>query len=127
MPLMSRPASTTYASLTYITLGALTDVWSGVWFWYLREYAPASRLPFFFCYGFLLTGLVLLVIGLGMGQLGRAARSAELPPTEVTTSVARRDEIASENPSLAVTPATSAVAVNPPARGVPVVSLTAKQ
>ena len=102
MSLLSRPASTTYTSLTFVTVGALTDVWSGVWWWYLREYSPDSRLPFLFCYGFLLTGLVLFIIGLSIGQLGRAARSAELPPSEVTPSVALTEETAARNPNPAV-------------------------
>lgn len=65
---------TARVALIYITLGALTEIWSGVWFWYLRDHnPPASDFTWFLCYGFLLTGLALLVIGLLIHQVSRAA------------------------------------------------------
>ena len=72
-------------SLIYITLGALLDVWSGIWYWYLHSHADeVSQTSYFWCAGFFLTGLTLLIIGLALGQIGRAARHAELPPPEAT-------------------------------------------
>ena len=37
MPLLSNPSFAAKTSLTYITTGALLDVWAGVWYSYLRR------------------------------------------------------------------------------------------
>lgn len=66
------------ASLTYITIGALTEVWSGVWYWYMSKYPPQADSTWFWCWGFLLTGLALIIIGLAVGSIGRSARHAEV-------------------------------------------------
>ena len=72
-------------AVIYITLGAVTDVWSILWLIWMRSHPPASDGPNFWCWGFLLTGLTLILIGLGLGQIGRAARHAEAP-VDVTNS-----------------------------------------
>ena len=75
------PAART--ALLYITVGALMLVWTGIWYWWLTRHADAvPERTWYWCYGLLLTGLVLLVIGLALGRIGRAARHAELPPPE---------------------------------------------
>jgi hypothetical protein len=102
MPLLSKPSSSAYASLLYITVGALTDVWSGIWYWYMRNHPPDSPATWYWCYGFLLTGFVVLVIGLTIGPIGRAARHAELPPPEVTPTEATIQREAAAHPPLAV-------------------------
>jgi hypothetical protein len=81
---LSKPSGAARATLFYITLGAIMTVWSGIWFMYLRNYPPTHPFIRYLCYGFLTTGLVLLVIGLVLGPLSRWARHAELPPAEVT-------------------------------------------
>lgn len=124
MTLLTRPASTTYASLVYITIGALTVVWSGIWLWYLRDTAPHARATSYFAYGFLFTGVVVLGIGLAVGQIGRAARNAEIPPDSVVAAVAATDKTAAANPGVQVLPPGGAVlspavpnaATAPPAR-----------
>lgn len=70
---------TARAALVYITLGALTGLWSGVWLWYLygHEPPPADSV-WFLCYGSLLTGLALLVIGLLIHRVSVAGRKS--PP-----------------------------------------------
>jgi hypothetical protein len=115
MPLLSRPSFSAYAALMYITVGLLTDVWSGIWYWYLRNYEPADSTTWYWCYGFLLTGLALLVIGLLIGPIGRAARHAELPPHEVTPAEARtQQEAAARAPMIApANPAAPAVVAEP--------------
>lgn len=126
MALVTRPSSAAYTALVYVTAGALTDVWSGVWYVYLTRYPPDRDWVWYICYAFLLTGLVLLLIGLFLGRLGRAARHAELPPPEVTPAVARAQQeaaarapiIATTNP--AVPPGTPTPATAPPAVAVPV-------
>lgn len=91
MPVLSKPSPMAGASLVYITLGALIDVWSGIRMWYLREHAPSDDVQMYWCWGFLLTGTVLLLIGLAVGAIGRAARHAELPPPEVTPAEAQAE------------------------------------
>jgi hypothetical protein len=55
----------------------LTEVWSGVWYLYLGNHPPARGILWYYCYGLLLTGLVLLVIGLAAGRIARSPRRAE--------------------------------------------------
>jgi hypothetical protein len=91
MALLSKPSTAAKTALLYITIGLLVDIWCGIWYWYLRDHPPADEAVWYVCYGFLLTGLALLVIGLAIGPIGRAARHAELPPEEVTQAQANID------------------------------------
>jgi hypothetical protein len=68
-------------AVIYITVGALILVWSTVWYLYHR---PMTSPGSFWCAGFFLSGLVLLIIGLALGRIGRSAREAELPPDGVS-------------------------------------------
>lgn len=81
---MAQPHTKTSGSaltaVVYITLGALMDVWSGLWYVYLHRHQPANDTPYFWCCGFFLTGLTFILIGLALGRIGRAARHAEAPP-----------------------------------------------
>lgn len=86
MPLLSKPSTAASAAVMYVTVGALIDVWSGTWMWYMTQHAPSFAWAWYVCLGLLLTGLTLVVIGLGIGSIGRAARHAELPPPEVTAT-----------------------------------------
>ncbi len=85
--LVSRPSSLARSAFVYVTVGLLTDVWAGVWFAYLSRHQPPRDTYWYACYGLLLMGFTLFVIGLGLGRIGRAARVAELPPEEVTPAV----------------------------------------
>lgn len=99
MPLMSKPSSAAKTSLAYITLGALLVVWTVIWYFYLRN--TAADVPprtWYINYGLLATGLVLLVIGLAVGRIGRSARHAELPPPEATHQEAKIDQTAAARP-----------------------------
>src|SRR5262249_7361007 len=107
MPILSRPSSAARTALIYITLGALTLVWSGIWYWYLSK-PETNYSTWYWCYGFLLTGLVLLVIGFGLGRIGRAARHAELPPEEVTAAAVRSEQTTAARAPVA-TPVNQAV------------------
>lgn len=82
MPILSKPSGAARTAVTYVTIGALIEVWSIVWYIWLTQHASPERTEaaFYWCYGFLLTGLVLLAIGFALGRIGRAARHAELPP-----------------------------------------------
>jgi len=92
--LLSKPSTAAPATLFYITFGAIMTVWSGIWFLYLRNNPPAHQSISYICTGFLITGIVLLVIGFVLGPLSRWARTAELPPPEVTNSAIQADQTA---------------------------------
>jgi len=96
-PTLSKPSPAAPTSLFYITTGALTTVWAGIFFIYLRNNPPSHQLAYYICLGFLITGIVLLAIGLAVGPLSRFARHAELPPQEVTNAgVAQNDAAAAQ-------------------------------
>jgi hypothetical protein len=125
MPLLSKPSSAARMSLMYITIGALILIWSCVWYVWLYMNPPPGDFPhssFFICTGLVLTGIVLLVIGLALGRIGRAARHAELPPPEATSAVAQTDQTAAaKQPVLTANTA----GVPPPNPGAPVVAAPA--
>jgi hypothetical protein len=81
----SSPAQT---ALMYVTIGTLTLVWTGVWYLYLLNYPPATPGVSYWVGGLALSGLVLVVIGLAVGQIGRAARHAESPAAVVPPNTA---------------------------------------
>jgi hypothetical protein len=80
------PAART--ALIYVTAGALTMIWTAVWYVYLRNYPPESNVPYYYCAGLMASGFVLFLLGLGLGRIGRSAQSAELPPPELTAPTA---------------------------------------
>lgn len=120
MPILSNPSFAARTAVIYITTGALIDVWSGIWLWYLRNTHSEMHTSWYWCYGFLFTGLTLILIGCAIGRIGRSARNAELPPEEVTGAVAQAEQnaaarapmIAPVNPMMArpVMPNTAPVA-----------------
>ena len=71
------PASARMA-LVYVTVGALTIVWTVIWFLYLQHHQPVRESSWLWCLGFFLTGLTFLGIGLAVGHIGRAARQADI-------------------------------------------------
>jgi hypothetical protein len=112
---MSQPSAAAKWSLGYITIGALTLVWTLIWYWYLHARPEEVQLrTWYFCYGLLGTGAVVLVIGLAVGQIGRQARHAELPPPEVKSQEAKIDQTAAARP--VVMPAATPGAVVQPGR-----------
>jgi hypothetical protein len=116
MPVLSKPSAAARTALIYITVGALTVVWSVIWYVWLRNQAEVRAGTYYWCAGIFLTGLTLLVIGLALGRIGRAARHAELPPPEVTGIEARVDQnAAARAPMVApVNPAAPGLAANVP-------------
>lgn len=98
---LSKPSSASSTSLLSITIGTLVAIWSSVWYAVGR---PETKAGSIVCLGLLLTGIALLVIGLAVGQIGRAARSAELPPKEAVGTVARADLTQAANGTAAPAP-----------------------
>jgi hypothetical protein len=114
MPLLGKPSPAAFMAIVYITVGALIDVWTSIWYWYLRDHPPEQPGTYYWCAGFFLTGLTLLVIGLALGRIGRAARHAELPPSVETPPPGKTGPVA--GPSQIVIPTVQApsVPLNPP-------------
>jgi hypothetical protein len=112
MALLSRPSAAAKTALIYITTGALIVVWTGIWLYWLHRHPPGSEVTWYWAYGFLLTGATLLIIGFFLGQIGRAARHAELPPPEVIEAAKQADLNAAARAPLAI-PANPAVTAVP--------------
>ena len=98
MAMLTKPSAAAKLALAYITIGALLIVWTGVWFYYHYQHPdpPPDSFRQYLCTGLMLTGVTLLIIGLAVGRIGRAARHAELPPPEATPTVAKTDQIAAQ-------------------------------
>ena len=112
MPILSTPSGAFPIALIYITIGTLIDAWTIVALYF---YPPQTAWGNFWVAGFLATGSALLVIGLLLGRIGRAARSAELPPAEVTPDVSDAERKAAENPPvIASTPVPPPTFAEPP-------------
>ncbi len=82
----SQLATAGRAALIYITVGAFTVIWAGVWYVYLINNPPAEG-AYYWCTGFLVTGLTMVLIGLGLGMISRSARHVDLPPAGVPLAV----------------------------------------
>jgi hypothetical protein len=113
MPVMSKPSPAARTALVYITVGTLAVIWTIIWHFYLRNYPPETDVPYYFCYGFLVSGIALVVIGLAVGQIGRSARHAELPPPEVTPTEAQIDQTAAARAPMVAPVNPAAPVVNP--------------
>jgi hypothetical protein len=96
MPILTQPAFGPRTALIYVTVGALIDVWTLVWY-FTRERALTGTEQFWVI-GLILTGLTFVLLGLFLGQLGRAARRAEMPPPEVAQAEANIQNTAAANP-----------------------------
>jgi hypothetical protein len=115
MPLSANPAAR--SALTYITVGALMDVWAGVWYWYMHSVQDGNRdgTWWYICIGLLLSGAVLIAIGLLIGRIGREARDADTPPAPaVDAQLTANARAANANAATAAN-----IAANAPAAGTP--------
>jgi hypothetical protein len=126
MALLTKESSAAWAALAYITVGALMVVWTVVYFAFQWNHHGADgHASYYWCAGFLATGVTLFVIGLALGRIGRAARAAELPPHDAALMVAatEQNEAARAAPTIpvqAVNPAMTQGMVMNPAPAVPV-------
>jgi hypothetical protein len=106
MWIFNQTSPATRISLVYITTGALTVIWTSVWYAYLYRNPPEGHGVFYVIAGLLISGITLLGIGLGLGWIGRASRPA--------------DDVAAHTPEgpavVAMTPAAATpIVANPPA------------
>lgn len=85
--LTKSPAART--ALVYVTAGALILIWTAVWSIWMRNHPPESAGLYYVVGGLFATGLIVLLIGLGIGRLGFSARHADNPTILMTpTAVA---------------------------------------
>jgi hypothetical protein len=118
MPILTQPAFGPRTALIYVTVGALIDVWTMVW--YFTRTHDLSRTEQFWVIGLALTGLTFVLLGLFLGQLGRAARRSELPPVEASQAEASIQQTAAANPPAVATGVPGAAPAVPAAPAAPV-------
>jgi hypothetical protein len=94
----SKQATSATIAIIMLTLGALIDVWTVVLYILLQRH-DSGHDSFLWCYGLFASGIVLMVVGLAIGRIGRSAIQAETAAT----------------PSQIVVPTTTAAAVAPAA------------
>ena len=94
MPMMTKPAFGPRVALIYVTIGALIDVWTIAYYFTVIRDSPVTNTTWFWLSGLFFTGLTLVVLGLLLGPLGRAARKAELPPAEALNKEANIQQTA---------------------------------
>ncbi len=68
MVILTKSSSAPGTALFYITAGSLMTIWAAVWFF---AFQPENRVAVGLCAGLFLTGLAFLVIGFGVGRIGR--------------------------------------------------------
>jgi hypothetical protein len=107
MWLQPKQASSAFMAVVYITAGSLITVWTVIYYIYLNRHGVESDTPYLTCAGFFFSGLVLIVIGLTLGHIGRAARQAEVTPQAIVPPVATAAAVAP-------TATANAVPANPP-------------
>jgi hypothetical protein len=109
-------------ALIYITAGTLTVVWATVWYVYLFNNPAETQNAYYWCTGFLVTGLALVLIGLGLGRIGRSAQAADLPAEGASFAVVNAQPnatapalmLVARNPSTPVVAVDGQIAVAPP-------------
>ena len=131
MPILSHPAFGPRTSIIYITAGTLIDVWTVVWYLAFGRGTPGGITDNtqFWLWGFFLTGLTLVVVGLLLGRIGQAARKAEMPPAEALAAEARIQTVAAANPQPVVAGPASPVGMQavPSANMMPAPAAAAQQ
>ena len=104
MALLTQPAFGPRAALSYITIGALLDVWTAVWYFAFGQ-GPLSNITWFWLIGLFMTGLTFVTIGVLLGTIGRSARKAELPPAEAVNAEVQIQKVAAQSTQPVATPA----------------------
>ncbi len=79
----TKQATSASMAVIYITIGALIDVWTTVYYVFKVRGEQVSSDTHLWLSGFFFSGVVFIVVGLAVGRIGRSARQAEvtsLPP-----------------------------------------------
>jgi len=100
------PAART--ALVYVTAGAMIIIWTMVWWLWMANHPPDGRGPYYILGGLMATGVVVLLIGLGVGRLGSSARSADNPAVIVSPPGTTSTVVAPPNTAATTTPAQAA-------------------
>jgi hypothetical protein len=86
-PILSKPSKAAHLAIGFVTLGSLLMVWSTIWcIWMYNHHTPTDAgqspgdAPYYWCAVVFFSGLTLFVIGFALGNIGRNARKAEMPP-----------------------------------------------
>jgi hypothetical protein len=69
-----------HTALIYITVGAMTVIWTAIWYVYLFNNPPETTSVYYWCTGFLVTGMTAVLIGLGLSRTAQAAAGGEGQP-----------------------------------------------
>ena len=110
MAIMSKPSAASSTSVSFITIGVIMAIPSAAWYLMFNP----RNVGGFFCVSLFFLGLAFLVIGFSVGYIGRSARQAELPPSEVMGAVARQDQtVANRGGSPAMNPPAGVPTMNP--------------
>ena len=64
-------------AIGYITGGSLAMIWAGIWWHYMRNNGSDAVWKWYVCTGLFLSGLAVFLIGLFVGRIGKAAKSAD--------------------------------------------------
>lgn len=65
-------------AIAYITIGTLAMIWSGVWYYGLRQHEmPPGTWHYYVCAGTFLSGLALTSIGFLIGRIAQDAKRAD--------------------------------------------------
>lgn len=72
------PSRSAAGAIGYITVGALTVIWSGLWYYYfLRPVENPPAWQSYVCMATIFSGVAVMVIGLLFGLIGRGAKAAD--------------------------------------------------
>jgi hypothetical protein len=75
--------STARTALIYVTVGAMTVIWTAIWYVYLFNNPPESSTVYYWCTGFLVTGVAAVLIGLGLSRAAPTPLEVEGQPAGV--------------------------------------------
>lgn len=71
------------SAVTFVTIGSLLIIWSGLWLGYMFSHSSGTDFMRFFATGLMLTGITLVLVGSLSGKLGRSAREADMTPVGI--------------------------------------------
>jgi hypothetical protein len=95
------------AALIYITVGVFTVIWTGVWYGYLYNNPPTGS-AYYWCTGFLVTGLTMVLIGLVLAKVSCSARNVRLPAAGDPVALVNVQPNAATPPAPVLVPRSSA-------------------